>query len=57
MYAAHGDHPHSCNELLLRGADVTLQNHSGETAYSLAVENESKLGTFLRVLLNSRTSS
>lgn len=55
MYAAHGDHPHSCNELLLRGADVTLQNHSGETAYSLAVENESKLGMLLKVLLNSRT--
>lgn len=44
MYAANGNHPHSCNELLLNGADVTVENLNDQTAFSLAVKNESSLG-------------
>lgn len=52
MYAAYGDHPHSCNELLLRGADITMSNDAGDSAYSLAVENNSKLGKSIDKLGN-----
>lgn len=44
MYAAYGNHPHCCNELLLRGADVTITNMNDDTAFSLACENNSNLG-------------
>lgn len=44
MYAAHGDHPHCVNELLLRGADFTASNESGDTAYTIVVRNNSHLG-------------
>ena len=46
MYAAHGDHPHCTNELLLRGADVTMVNLNGDTAFGIAVKRGSKLGKF-----------
>lgn len=44
MYAAKGNHPHCCNELLLRDADVTLVNLNDDTAFNLAVDNHSNLG-------------
>lgn len=44
MYAAKGNHPHCCNELLLRDADVTMVNLNDDTAYNLAVDNHSNLG-------------
>lgn len=44
MYAAFGNHPHCCNELLLRGADVTITNLNDDTAFSLACDNNSSLG-------------
>lgn len=44
MFAAKGNHPHCCNELLLRNADVTMTNLNDDTAYSLAVDNNSNLG-------------
>lgn len=46
MYAAKGNHPHCCNELLLREADVTMSNLNDDTAYTLAVDNKSTLGEF-----------
>jgi ankyrin repeat protein len=45
MYAAHGDHPHSTNELLLCGADVTVVNLNGDSAFGIAIKRGSKLGT------------
>lgn len=57
MYAAHGDHPHCVNELLLRGADFTATNESGDTAYTIVVRNNSHLGKeeyFLRSLSGSK---
>ena len=44
MYSAHGDHPHCVNELLLRGADFTVTNESGDSAYTMVVQNNSHLG-------------
>lgn len=44
MYAAKANHPHCCNELLLREADVTMVNLNDDTAFSLAVDNGSTLG-------------
>ncbi|XP_055589634.1 DNA-binding protein RFXANK [Uranotaenia lowii] len=43
MYAAAGNHPHTCNELLGKGANFIDTNEDGETAYSLAVKNQSNL--------------
>ncbi|KAG8235057.1 hypothetical protein J437_LFUL014560 [Ladona fulva] len=43
MYAAYGDHPHCVNELLLRGADLTMVNLNGDTAFGVAVGRGSKL--------------
>lgn len=43
MYAAAGNHPHTCNELLSKGSNFTDTNEDGETAYSLAVKNQSNL--------------
>ncbi|PSN47035.1 hypothetical protein C0J52_09820 [Blattella germanica] len=43
MYAAHGDHPHCTNELLLRGADITMNNLNDDTAFGIAVKRGSKL--------------
>lgn len=44
MYAARGNHPHCCNELLLRDADVTMVNLNDDTAFTLAVDNKGNLG-------------
>lgn len=43
MYAAAGNHPHTCNELLNSGASFTETNEDGESAYSLAVKNNANL--------------
>lgn len=43
MYAAAGNHPHTCNELLTLNLDLTESNEMGDTAYSLAVQNNSTL--------------
>jgi ankyrin repeat protein len=44
MYAAYGNHPHCTNELLLRGADITLINLNGDSAFGIAIKRGSKLG-------------
>lgn len=49
MYAAHGDHPHCTNELLIRGADVTMVNLNGDSAFGIAIKRGSKLGTVLLI--------
>lgn len=46
MYAARGNHPHSCQELLLHGADFRLTNLNGDTAHVIAVDNNSTLGNY-----------
>uniref|UniRef100_A0A182JF29 Uncharacterized protein n=1 Tax=Anopheles atroparvus TaxID=41427 RepID=A0A182JF29_ANOAO len=43
MYAAAGNHPHTCNELLNGEASFTDTNEDGESAYSLAVKNNAHL--------------
>ncbi|XP_037024692.1 DNA-binding protein RFXANK-like [Bradysia coprophila] len=44
MFAAAGNHPHTCNELLsFGGSNFTTENEHGDTAYSLAVFNNSSL--------------
>lgn len=43
MYAAAGNYPHTCNELLTFNPDIFQRNESDETAYSLAVKNSSNL--------------
>lgn len=43
MYAAAGNHPHTSNELLAFKGNITTTNENGETAYSLAVKNNSNL--------------
>jgi ankyrin repeat protein len=47
MYAAHGDHAHCTNELLLHGADITMINLNGDSAFGIAIKKGSKLGTVL----------
>lgn len=47
MYAAAGNHPHTCNELLARDLDLSATNENGETAYSLAVEHGAQLAQAL----------
>lgn len=47
MYAARGNHPHCCNELLLRDADVTMVNLNDDTAFNLSVDCNSTLGNVL----------
>lgn len=50
MYAASANHPHCCNELLLNGADLSIQNHCDDSAYELAIDFKSNLGkTTLKV--------
>lgn len=44
MYAAKGNHPHTCNELLAKGADFSLVNLNDDTALTIAIENGSTLG-------------
>lgn len=47
MYAAAGNHPHTCNELLSRDLDFSATNENGDTAYALAVRNGSHLAQAL----------
>ncbi|XP_017120896.1 DNA-binding protein RFXANK [Drosophila elegans] len=47
MYAAAGNHPHTCNELLARDLDLSATNEDGDTAYSLAVEHGAHLAQAL----------
>lgn len=44
MYAAAADFPYTCNELLVRGADLTLTNDYDQDAYTLTTTNNCKLG-------------
>lgn len=46
MYAAAADFPYTCNELLIRGADLTLTNDYDQDAYTLTTTNNCKLGKF-----------
>uniref|UniRef100_A0A1B0CMP8 Uncharacterized protein n=1 Tax=Lutzomyia longipalpis TaxID=7200 RepID=A0A1B0CMP8_LUTLO len=43
MYAAGGNHPHTCNELIAFHPDLTESNENGDTAYSLAIRNKASL--------------
>lgn len=43
MYASALNHPHTCKELLKKFPDITTENEHGDTAYSLAVENNATL--------------
>lgn len=43
MYAAAGNFPHTCNELLNFNPNIFLVNENDETAYSLAVKNNANL--------------
>lgn len=47
MYAAAGNHPHTTNEILGFNPNLFETNEDDETAYSLAVKNNSNLGNFL----------
>lgn len=44
MYAAKENHPHTCQELLLHGANFGLVNLDDDTALSIATENNSTSG-------------
>lgn len=44
MYAAHGNNPHTTNELLSRNANFNLVNANGDTAYTIAVKKENYVG-------------
>ncbi|CAH2003617.1 unnamed protein product [Acanthoscelides obtectus] len=62
MYAAKGNHPHTCQELLMNGAESSLVNLNDDTAHSIAVENNSILAkTVIRnhliAKLDARTAS
>lgn len=46
MYAASADFPYTCNELLVRGADLTLTNDYDQDAYTLTTTNNCKLGNY-----------
>lgn len=50
MYAAAGNHPHTCNELLANNPNIMDSNEDGETAFTLAVQNNANLGNILRTL-------
>lgn len=43
MYASALNHPLTCNELLMKSFDITTENEHGDTAYSLAIENNATL--------------
>ena len=43
MYAAAGNHPHTCNEILTCNPNLTVTNENGDTAYNLAIKNNSHL--------------
>lgn len=43
MFAAAGNHPHTCHELLNYKPNIFQTNEYDETAYSLAVQNNASL--------------
>lgn len=43
MFATAGNHPHTCNELLLYKPNLCQTNENNDTAYSLAIKNNSHL--------------
>lgn len=43
MFATAGNHPHTCNELLAYKPDIFQTNEFDDSAYSLAVQNQSTL--------------
>lgn len=43
-YAAKGNHPHSCNELLLGGVNLGVSNINDETAFTIALRSNCNLG-------------
>lgn len=43
MFAAAGNHPHTCNELLAYNPNLMETNENGDTAYSLAIQNNANL--------------
>lgn len=43
MLACYGDHPHSTNELLLRGADILTTNDQGDSAFGIAIARKATL--------------
>lgn len=43
MYACAGNHPHTTNEILGFNPNLFKTNEDDETAYSLAVKNNSNL--------------
>ena len=43
MFAAMGNHPHSVNELITHGANITLTNINGQSALALAVRSRATL--------------
>lgn len=43
MYAASGNYPHTCNELLTFQPNIFLANENNETAYSLTIKNNAHL--------------
>lgn len=51
MYAAKGNHPHTCHELLARGADFSPVNLNDDTALTIAIENGSTLGKFKKIVV------
>lgn len=44
MYAAKGNHPHTCQELLGQSANFALVNLDDDTALSIAVDSNSTSG-------------
>lgn len=43
MFAAAGNHPHTCHELLNYKSNMFQTNEFDDTAYSLAIENNASL--------------
>lgn len=43
MFAAAGNHPHTCHELLNYKPNIFVTNENEDTAYSLAVQNNASL--------------
>lgn len=46
MFAAYGDHQSCVKELLVNGADLSLENSNLDTAYDISVKRRCKEGMF-----------
>ncbi|KAJ8975739.1 hypothetical protein NQ317_016513 [Molorchus minor] len=65
MYAAKGNHPHTCQELLSHGADFTFVNLNDDTAHVIAIDNNTHLSScfvfsvwiFLDIMVRYRSCS